>query len=111
MTADPRYLNESISAYERGFYLKQDYYNGINLSYLLNLRAVESLKNGIKDEAVTDFVLVRRISRDVIRYATPLLDSMKDITNRYWVIATLYEAAMVLVMKRRLLIGKPRQKR
>ena len=58
---DPRYLNESISAYERGFYLKQDYYNGINLAYLLNLRAVESLKNGIKDEAVTDFVLARRV--------------------------------------------------
>ena len=31
---------------------------------------------------------------NVIRYATPLLDSMEDVTNRYWVIATLYEAAI-----------------
>ncbi|MDD5579789.1 MAG: TRAFs-binding domain-containing protein [Methylobacter sp.] len=94
LTPDPGYLNESISAYERGFYLKQDYYNGINLAYLLNLRAVQSLKNGIKDEAVTDFVLARRVRRDVIRYATPLLDSMEDVSNRYWLIATLYEAAI-----------------
>ena len=91
---DPRYLNESISAYERGFNLKQDYYNGINLAYLLNLRAVESLKSGNRDEAITDFVLAQRVRRDVIRYATPLLDSMEDVTNRYWVIATLYEAAI-----------------
>ena len=94
LTADPSYLNESISAYERGFYLKQDQYNGINLAYMLNLRAVESLKSGIKDEAVTDFVLARRIRRDVIRYATPLLDTLEDVSNRYWVIATLYEAAI-----------------
>jgi hypothetical protein len=94
LSADPRYLNESISAYERGFYLKQDYYNGINLAYLLNLRAVEFLKSGNRDEAVADFVLARRIRREVIRYTTPLLDSMEDITNRYWLIATLYEAAV-----------------
>ena len=74
--------------------MKQDYYNGINLAYLLNLRAVEFLKSGNRDEAVADFVLAQRVRREVIRYATPLLDSMEDITNRYWLIATLYEAAV-----------------
>lgn len=94
LKADPQYLKESITAYERGFYLKQDYYNGINLAYLLNLRAVESLKNGNKDEAIADFVIARRVRRDVIRYTAPLLDSIEDLTNRYWAIATLYEAAI-----------------
>lgn len=94
LKADPQYLKESITAYERGFYLKQDYYNGINLAYLLNLRAVESLKNGNKDEAIADFVVARRVRQDVIRYTTPLLDSLEDAANRYWVIATLYEAAI-----------------
>ena len=96
LTGESGYLHESVAAYERGFNLKQDYYNGINLAYLLNLRAVESLKSGAQDEAVADFVLARRVRRDIIRYAAPLLDSMEDVTNRYWVIATLYEAAVGL---------------
>jgi hypothetical protein len=94
LKADPQYLKEGITAYERGFYLKQDYYNGINLAYLLNLRALEFLKSGNKDEAITDFVLAKRVRRDVIRNAMPLLDTLEDINNRYWVIATLYEAAI-----------------
>lgn len=92
--ADPQYLNASIAAYERGFYLKQDHYNGINLAYLLNLRAVETLKGGNKDEAIADFVLARRVHQNVIRYAATLADTLEDITNRYWVIATLCEAAI-----------------
>src|SRR5262249_38060158 len=36
---DPATLDASIEAYERGFYLKQDYYNGINLAFLYNVRA------------------------------------------------------------------------
>ena len=32
-------LDVAVNAYERGFYLKQDYYNGINLAFLLNVRA------------------------------------------------------------------------
>jgi len=55
---------------------------------------VESLKSGNRDEAITDFTLARRIRRDVIRYAMPLLDSLEDVSSRYWVIATLYEAAI-----------------
>jgi tetratricopeptide (TPR) repeat protein len=94
LSVDAKDLNESISAYERGFNLKQDYYNGINLAFLLNLRAVESLKQGRKDEAVADFILAQRVRRDVIRYATPLLAALEDQTNRYWVVATLYEAAL-----------------
>ncbi|MGR9088151.1 MAG: TRAFs-binding domain-containing protein [Gammaproteobacteria bacterium] len=94
LTAEPAYLNESITAYERGFYLKQDYYNGINLAYLLNLRALEHLKSGAGDEAVADEVLARRIRKDVIRFTEPLLETLEDASRRYWVTATLYEAAI-----------------
>ncbi len=92
--ADPQCLNASISAYERGFYLKQDHYNGINLAFLLNARAVETLKAGSQDEAIADFVLANRVRKDVVRYTMPLLDTLEDIVNRYWVISTLYEAAI-----------------
>lgn len=87
-------LEESISAYERGFFLKQDHYNGINLAYLLNLRAVQSLKAGNRDDAIADYVLAKRVRVEVIRYASPLIATMEDTNNRYWVIATLYEAAV-----------------
>jgi hypothetical protein len=92
----PECLSECIAAYERGFYLKQDHYNGINLAYLLNLRALQFLQSGNRDEAVADFVLARRVRKDVIRYASALADKLEDRDNRYWVIASLYEAAVGL---------------
>src|SRR6185295_18763019 len=32
-------LEESVRSYGKGFYLKDDYYNGINYAYMLNVRA------------------------------------------------------------------------
>lgn len=106
-----RCLNESIAALERGFYLKQDYYNGINLAYLLNVRSVEALKSGNKDEAIADFVVANRVRQEVIRYTTPLVKDMKveekatppdenkrkeAEVSRYWVVASQWEAAIGL---------------
>jgi hypothetical protein len=34
-------LTAAIWAHEKGFYLKNDYYNGINLAFLLDFRAAE----------------------------------------------------------------------
>lgn len=89
-------LNESIAAYERGFSLKQDYYNGINLAFLLDLRGLRALKVGQRDEGVADTVLARRIRRDVIRYAEQALGDEMTNEKRYWVVATLWEAAVGL---------------
>jgi len=86
-------LNESIAAYGRGFYLKQDYYNGINLAFLLELRALTAWRVGERDEGVTDSVLARRIRREVISYAEPLLARDYADEKRYWILATLCEAA------------------
>lgn len=92
------YLDQSITAYERGFDLKQDYYNGINLAFLLNIRALEALKAGRRDDAIADSVLAGRVRKDVIRYATPLAEAKEEssIENRYWVVATLWEAVIGL---------------
>jgi tetratricopeptide (TPR) repeat protein len=97
LTASPAYLDESISAYERGFFLGQDYYNGINLAFLLNQRAAESLKAGRRDEAIADAVRAKRVRQEVIRYSTPLAESKETAPDkRYWVVATLWEAAVGL---------------
>ena len=39
LTRENHYLDEAVRGYERGFYLRNDYYNGINYAYLLNERA------------------------------------------------------------------------
>ena len=97
LKGQPKDLGEAIGGYERGFYLKQDWYNGINLAFLLDLRALASLKAGNKDEAVADTVQAKRVRRDVIRYATPMLErDSGDPKKRFWVVATLWEAALGL---------------
>jgi tetratricopeptide (TPR) repeat protein len=93
---DRSYLDAAIGAYERGFYLKQDYYNGINLAFLLNVRAVLHRQRGDNSEAIADFVVARRVRREVIRYCERALTIAGDPAARYWVIATLWEAAVGL---------------
>jgi len=105
-------LDEAIWALEKGFYLKNDYYNGINLANLLNLRATISEPA----EAVADFVIARRIRRRVFDICLALLSGhvpvdeeeyfrkrqemigSGDMTEdeKYWLLATVWEAAVGL---------------
>ncbi len=57
------YLNEAIRAYKRGFYLRNDYYNGINYAFLLNARAAQLTDHA---EAITDFINARRTRIEVV---------------------------------------------
>jgi hypothetical protein len=95
LTEDRTYLDESIAAYERGFYLKQDYYNGINLAFLLNLRSALEQKTGDSAEAVADFVVARRVRCEVLRFcATALAAGPRTNDEKYWILATMWEAAV-----------------
>jgi hypothetical protein len=103
LTKDSSYLDEAVRAYERGFYLRNDYYNGINYAYLLNERAANPI--GFS-EAVADFVQARRVRREVISICNEWLESNTRTTplsprsrfreKRYWVLATLAEAQIGL---------------
>jgi hypothetical protein len=59
----------AIWAHEKGFYLKNDYYNGINLAFLLDCRAAEL--GG--EDAVADRVQARRLRERVVEICTRLL--------------------------------------
>jgi hypothetical protein len=97
ITGEPLHLDESICSYERGFYLKQDYYNGINLAFLLNLRAALEEKIGEYAEAVADFIQARRIRSEVLRICEKALDEgTKSVADKYWILATMWEAAVGL---------------
>lgn len=100
---NPADLDESIKAYERGFYLRNDSYNGINFAFLLNVRATETPDVA---EAITDFIRARRVRRSVLKIcqewlsANNLSDDIsgsssqtgKFLNNWYWVKATMAEA-------------------
>ena len=93
-TQQQAHLDESIFAYEKGFYLKNDYYNGINLAFLLNLRAALAIAN--RADAITDFVLARRTRRQVLGMCENLLATEKErgkaLPDHYWIAATMGEA-------------------
>jgi tetratricopeptide (TPR) repeat protein len=88
-------LDTAISAYEKGYRLLNDYYNGINWAYLLNVRA--SLTQN-RAEAITDFMLARRTREDVLKVAAAKLievaniKDVEDKDDRYWILATQAEA-------------------
>jgi len=88
-------LAAAIFAHEKGFYLKNDYYNGINFAFLLDCRATEL--GG--DDAIADRVQARRVRERVVGICTRLLaegikgeDENKRRKEEYWVRATLVEA-------------------
>ena len=105
LTKEPRALDEAIRGAERGYYLRNDYYNGINYAFLLNVRA--SISSNLA-EAVADFVQARRIRREVIKICEQWLTangagggtsaerSAKFLESRYWILATLAEAYLGL---------------
>ena len=88
ITQDRTDLDAAIAAYEKGFYLRNDYYNGINAAFLFNVR--DSLSP--PPDAIADFVLAQRIRRQVIGICEGLLASGRKLDDEYWVRATLAEA-------------------
>ncbi len=93
---DPADLDRSIAAYEKGYRLLDDYYNGINYAFLLNVRAA----NAEPADAITDFVLARRVRAHVVELceaARAKLSGREGTEEqRYWILATEAEAALGL---------------
>lgn len=80
----------SVKYYEKGFYIQNDYYNGINLAYLLNVRG--SLSD--QYNSIADYVIANRVRSQVLQICEDLLnsDSFNERSDQYWIVATLEEA-------------------
>lgn len=87
-----KWLNLAIHFYTRGFIISRDYYNGINLAYLHNVRAAHC--HG--DERITDFVIANRIRKEVIELCSNVIEKVFDEGEKYWIYATLEEAYFAL---------------
>ena len=104
LTADRSSLEEAIRGYERGFHLRNDYYNGINFAYLLNVRASDSVRRAndagspaeaaqLRADAVACFVDAQKVRAEVLKICQTVLDT-ESLANadKYWVLATMAEA-------------------
>jgi hypothetical protein len=93
VAAERDHLDEAIRAYEKGFYVKNDYYNGINLAFLLNVRA--SLSEPA--DAIADWVAAERVRRRTIALTEARLAAgVLNAEEQYWLQATLSEAYLGL---------------
>jgi hypothetical protein len=90
-TRERSYLDTAVWAYEKGFYLRNDYVNGINLAYMLNVRAALQTEADTT-EAVADCVLARRARQRVIDICFTLLEKGPQREEEYWIRASLAEA-------------------
>jgi Tetratricopeptide Repeats-Sensor len=94
-------LDEAVKAYGRGYTIKNDYYNGINYAFMLDLRASQSAG----DDAIADHVLARRVRRDVLSICDRLLEAaptsqqQSDNDEAFWIGATKVEALFGLGRK------------
>jgi len=94
-------LNVSVKAYGRGYYIKNDYYNGINYAFMLDLRASQSTGN----DALVDHGLAKQIRNDVLLICDQLLkpvpaaQQQADSDELFWIKATKVEALFGLGRK------------
>jgi tetratricopeptide (TPR) repeat protein len=93
LTHEGAHLDEAVRSYKRGFYLRNDYYNGICFAYLLNVRAADTTRD--RAEAIADFVQARAVRRAVAEICEQALrDNRLSVESRYWLLSTLAEALL-----------------
>jgi len=95
--AERKYLDESLRAYERGFYIRNDSYTGINYAFLLNVRASVDAPTKRAD-AIADHVMAARVRQRVVERCEAALakgifddDGKPDLAETFWANATLIE--------------------
>ena len=93
LSQDPAALEEALFALERGFFIKGDYYNGINLAFMLDTKAATGDPDTMQE--LHGFArYVRRKVKTVCEIALEARELSDD--EKYWILATLYEACVGL---------------
>lgn len=85
------YLDKSLHYYERGYYVKQDYYNGINVAFLYALKSSLSQNNF---DLYSNFGQAKRIWESLIESCLELISSNDfiDRGDKEWIYFTIAEA-------------------
>ncbi len=101
LDSKPEDLDESIRSYGKGFYLKDDYYNGINYAFMLTVRSGQQSDD---DERTADRVIANRVRREVLHLIDKAQASqpkgehgnIADPEANYWLAATRLEVLLGL---------------
>ncbi len=97
-TGEPTYFDRSVHHYERGFFIKQDYYNGINVAYMYTVRAAERAEAGRHYDAIVDYGHANMIRIRVAEICRELTEGpgFDERGDREWVYQTLAQAYLGL---------------
>lgn len=95
LTKKNQYLENSIKFYERGFYIQQDYYNGINFAYVLSIRASIEKK---KYEAISLYLQANRVRKQVIAICQSHLQNknFNQRDDKEWIFQSIAQAYLGL---------------
>lgn len=88
------HFEKSVFYYERGFYIKQDYYNGINVAFMYTVRAAELAEQDEQFDAIVYYGHANLIRKKVAEICLKLFESESFASrgDKEWVYLTLYEA-------------------
>lgn len=92
ITGDEQYLDNAIQFYERGFQLKQDYYNGINTAFMLYQKVSLLKARNMEWEDIK--IKADYIRNSVLKIATELESdsNFNESKETIWVLLTIAEA-------------------
>ena len=96
LTGSLPYLDRSIRYYERGFYIKQDYYNGINVAFMYSVQAT-LLEDWFG--AIASYGHGNTLRRHVVEICKGLIDdkvTFDSRSDREWIVLSLAEAYLGL---------------
>lgn len=92
ITQENHYLDSAITTYEKGFQLKQDYYNGINAAFMLYRKAL--ILKGQNQEWEDEKLKADYLRNSVLTIATKLESQPEFLKSNdaIWVLLTMAEA-------------------
>ncbi len=95
LTDNEKFLDKATQFYERGFYVQQDYYNGINFAFLLTQKSLN-----VKDrlEAISYYLQANRVREKIIALCQNLT-KQKDFEergDREWIYQSMAQAYLGL---------------
>ena len=95
-TNDLAQLDSAIIFYERGFNIRQDYYNGENLALCYEYRAATQK---YLEEATFDRISAKKIRRVIIEFLIQIIDSsdFQERSDKKWIFATIANCSFALL--------------
>lgn len=95
-TNDLAQLDSAILFYERGFNIRQDYYNGENLALCYEYRAATQKE---LEEAMFDRISAKKIRRTIIEFLIQVIGSpdFQERSDKKWILATLANCSFALL--------------